>query len=318
VDDEIVTSISLMSDVGTQGVLHKVSLSVSHCSLTNPENIRLAGTLSITPSAQTSQTFTLTLYTSQNYERTVDLTIPARAKSVDFGWGAGLSITPGSKYKCRLQRHGGTEDEQELFSTTFTPTSNCTLSANSDLTYNFTLPAATNNIKVQGNLIPAYYQNGTGYNLGTQDAGWDCIYATKAVVTNAELPQITATTTYNASAPIDSSDINKKFDIQPLTDAYSRLYDTFKPVSFKYTEGTSGRTHVGLEAQAVKASLDTLGIDTKDFAAYCEWEEEDGTQTCGIRYTELVSMNIYEIQKLKKKVQELEDELRTLKTQQND
>ncbi len=47
-------------------------------------------------------------------------------------------------------------------------------------------------------------------------------------------------------------------------------------------------------------------ISSNDFAAYCEWKKSNGEMTCGIRYEELVSLCVYEIQKLKNKINQRE------------
>ena len=62
-------------------------------------------------------------------------------------------------------------------------------------------------------------------------------------------------------------------------------------------------------AQDVKDAVLAVGLTTKEFAGYCEWEKDDKTIGCGLRYSEFVAMNIYEIQKLKARVKELEEKL---------
>ena len=70
--------------------------------------------------------------------------------------------------------------------------------------------------------------------------------------------------------------------------------------------------HTGLIAQDVEQAVLDTGLTTHDFAALCYNVDADGNKSnYGIRYEELVSMCIYEIQKLKKQVEEL-------KTIQND
>ena len=71
-------------------------------------------------------------------------------------------------------------------------------------------------------------------------------------------------TIYLASSPSVTSDRNAKNDIEPLSDC-SQLISGLKPVSFKYNDGSSGRTHYGLIAQDVEELLATLGIDFGGF-----------------------------------------------------
>ena len=44
---------------------------------------------------------------------------------------------------------------------------------------------------------------------------------------------------------------------------------------------------------------------------FCEWKKEDGDVGCGLRYEEFISLCIDQIQKLKKRVDELETKLNT-------
>lgn len=131
----------------------------------------------------------------------------------------------------------------------------------------------------------------TGFNLGNNDYLWNTVYA--------------------RTSTISSSDRNVKNTIQPLTEAYTQIFDALKPVSYKFNVSNNNRTHMGLIAQDVKEAVESAGITTQDFAGYCEWEKEDGTTGCGLRYSEFIAMCINEIQKLKKRVNELE-------VQQND
>lgn len=112
---------------------------------------------------------------------------------------------------------------------------------------------------------------------------------------------------YTDTAITVTSDELKKNNIEKQADVYSRIFDRFNPVTFKYNHGTSDRIHMGLIAQDVESSVIAEGITTKDFAPLCYDVDESGNKiNYGIRYEELVSMCIYEIQKLKKRIAELE------------
>ena len=123
---------------------------------------------------------------------------------------------------------------------------------------------------------------------------------------------------YGQSGTINTSDRNDKFDVQPLADVYSIIFDSLIPVTFKYVENTSDRTHIGLVAQDVKDAVLAVGLTTKEFAGYCEWEKDDKSLGCGLRYSEFVAMNIYEIQKLKARVKELEEKLKITEETNNE
>ena len=113
------------------------------------------------------------------------------------------------------------------------------------------------------------------------------------------------------SATQSSSDARLKNSISELSDGLSALFDLIKPVTYKFNDGTSDRTHIGFIAQDIEQSLKTLGIDTKDFAALCIPKEEGAYMS--IRYTEFIPLNTWEIQKLKARVAELEKEIKELK-----
>ena len=114
-----------------------------------------------------------------------------------------------------------------------------------------------------------------------------------------------------------------KYDIEDLEDRYSILFDNLHPIRHKYNDGASGRYHTGFILDELKSAMDKANISTNELAAYCVSNEKTGEG--GIRYEELVSLCVYEIQKLKArtaeleaKVTTLEEKLAELETQQND
>lgn len=133
----------------------------------------------------------------------------------------------------------------------------------------------------------------TGLNLGSTSSQWENVHAKDV---------------YTHDGDVHTSDRNLKTNIVPLNDTHSALFDRLQPVSFSFVDGEHGRTHTGFIAQEVKRAVEDVGLTTQDFAAYCEWEKEDGATTCGLRYSEFIALCINEIQKLKRRVAELEEE----------
>lgn len=122
--------------------------------------------------------------------------------------------------------------------------------------------------------------------------------------------QFNGTVKDSSGGVISSSDANAKNSIQAQPEAYSEIFNRLNPVIYKYNNGSSDRYHTGLIAQEVEQAVIDSGMTMQDFAAVCFEADEDGTKkNYGIRYGELVSMCIYEIQRLKKRVSELEKEL---------
>lgn len=120
-------------------------------------------------------------------------------------------------------------------------------------------------------------------------------------------------TWYASDGKIVSSWRGAKNNIEELDDRYSMLFDELRPVRFKYNDGQSKRYHTGLILDELKTAMDKANVDTSELAAYCVSDESTGEG--GIRYGEFISLCIHEIQKLKKRVEELEEKLNT---QQND
>ena len=122
-----------------------------------------------------------------------------------------------------------------------------------------------------------------------------------------------AGTAYSSSGTsVDISDQNLKNTINPISDPYTQIFDSLKPVTYKYNEGTNERLHTGFIAQDVKNAIEESGLTTKDFAGYCEWKDGDDNLTCGLRYSEFIALCVDQIQKLKTQVKELEDKLNTI------
>lgn len=112
----------------------------------------------------------------------------------------------------------------------------------------------------------------------------------------------------SASSIAVSSDENLKNTIEDLTDKYTALFDELRPVRFKYNDGTSGRYHTGFVAQEVSEAVATAGLDSDEFAAYLTVKDDEDNLSCCLRYEEFIALCVNEIQKLKQRVKELENE----------
>lgn len=142
-----------------------------------------------------------------------------------------------------------------------------------------------------------------------------------AIYTNNASANLWGTWTLNSDT-IQTSWRGAKHDIEALPDEYSILFDNLQPVRYKYNDGQSDRYHTGFILDEMKNAMDIASVDASEFAAYCVANKETGEG--GIRYSELIALNVAETQKLKAhateletKVVELEAKLNEL-TQQND
>lgn len=144
-----------------------------------------------------------------------------------------------------------------------------------------------NGVVAGGNLYPSGHDF---FSLGTNSFKWTDVYATNGT--------------------IQTSDRQAKRDIVYDLSDYDDLYDELKPVTYKFADGH--RTHVGFIAQDIEQTLNDLRIDTEDFAGFVKSPREDG-YNYALRYTEFIAMNTAQIQKLKKRIKEQDEEIAALK-----
>lgn len=114
---------------------------------------------------------------------------------------------------------------------------------------------------------------------------------------------------YCQNDQISTSDLNYKKDISYGLDRYDELFDRLRPVTYKFIDGTSNRTHMGMIAQEIEELLGDLNISTTDFAAFVKshvQDEETGeySDRYALRYGEFIPLLIYEVQQIKSALKE--------------
>lgn len=121
------------------------------------------------------------------------------------------------------------------------------------------------------------------HDLGRSSSGyWDDVYATGGVTT--------------------SSDSSLKNNIADSTLGLNFI-DSLRPVSYKLNN--KSRTHYGLIAQEVKSVLDSLSINTNNFAGYVDPSVNEDEGPLALRYSEFISPIIKAIQELKEEIEKL-------------
>lgn len=146
---------------------------------------------------------------------------------------------------------------------------------------------------------------------------------------------------YSTSATISTSDRNKRDNIEELDSRYDDLFDRLQPVKYTYKnidDKIHDRIHTGFISQDVEIAMSDSGLSDKDFAAFCkdqkmdniikyneEGEEIENKSTpmydeegnpiyeYSLRYEEFIALNTWQIQKLKKEIQELKEIITELK-----
>lgn len=109
---------------------------------------------------------------------------------------------------------------------------------------------------------------------------------------------------YNSGGGVQFvSDRNRKNTILTLTVEKARDFILgLLPRTFKYNDGTSGRTHHGFIAQEVYDAM------SDDWGVYTEWEDAGG-KTCGIRYDEIMADLVAVVQDQERRIKVLEENL---------
>lgn len=172
--------------------------------------------------------------------------------------------------------------------------------------------------------VTGYSDYGTTYGVGVTYGNNACIATSGGAAISSRYAKVSANdSATNAGAGAVSlsasyieatveltiiSDKDVKHDISYDLDKYEDMYNALLPCSFIYDKGTSNRTHWGFVAQDFKRAIEDNGLTTQEAAAYVE-NEDTGNGKCGIRYGELVSMNVWQIQKLKARVEALEQKI---------
>lgn len=121
-----------------------------------------------------------------------------------------------------------------------------------------------------------------------------------------------------------TSDENLK-DLYHLSDSYDVFFDALAPKIYKYKKEGCHRFHVGFGARQVEQALLTAGLSTEDFAGILIDKDvtigadEAGTdadvhydELYSLRYEEFISLNTWQIQKLKQRVLQQEKMIQEL------
>ena len=127
--------------------------------------------------------------------------------------------------------------------------------------------------------------------------------------------KINSSVTFSATGSISSSDEKLKHDFGTL-EKYEEWYYDLEPCTFKYNNGNSGRTWIGLGARKTKQKLLEHGLSLKEFAGITIENKSPNSDDWrgvpdehGIRYEQFIMLNTHMIQKHKKEIDSLRDQL---------
>ena len=149
------------------------------------------------------------------------------------------------------------------------------------------------------------------HSCGTSEYKWTQVYATKSA--------------------INTSDKNKKHDINEVSEIYEKIFFATRPVTYMLNGGD--RVHIGAISQEIEQSMNDLGIAPEMFSAFCKdvkkttvknengecieapLLDEDGNvqYEYGLRYGEYIMLNTHMIQKAYERIESQQSEIDELK-----
>lgn len=122
-----------------------------------------------------------------------------------------------------------------------------------------------------------------GYSCGISSKRWSDVYAD-----NAE---------------IQTSDQNKKHDIEELPEKYLEMMDRIRPVRYRLNDGTSGRFHVGFIAQEVEQAMTDAKVGSLEFGGWVKDTDEEGNDIYMLRYSEFIAVLWAKIRQLESRLE---------------
>ena len=118
---------------------------------------------------------------------------------------------------------------------------------------------------------PYYHDDGTGYvNITLSSSQYYFKPGTTSLKVNSGGSSYRWANVYSKTSLNVSSDIKIKKDLTRIDDRYVELFDLVQPYSYKFIDGTSGRTHTGFISQHVESAAKEVGLDPLELAFFCK------------------------------------------------
>jgi hypothetical protein len=184
----------------------------------------------------------------------------------------------------------------------------------------------------------AYWKDNSIHNMLERNSdGLSCYLGWAGSSSYSTITQIRGRTCkyQNSSGTTTLSDRNLKINYDGYDTKYDIFFDNLRPTPFKYINGNSGRKHLGYITQEVEDALTTAGLSTVDFGGVNiipisnrETEYDNDGNTIDIEgssvnylldlgiheehdliYTEFISLNTWQIQKVKSRTATLEEKV---------
>lgn len=104
-----------------------------------------------------------------------------------------------------------------------------------------------------------------------------------------------------------TSDRKAKQNIKELEEAYNQFFDDLKPVSFEWKKSEDKKKHIGFIAQDIQDAEEKNNLDLD--MVY----QSEGSEYLSLDKKEIIALNTWQIQMLKKEIKELKEEIEKLK-----
>lgn len=263
-----------------------------------------------------------------NFDLVRPVTFRVKVKGVDKGlFGIGNeNITESKTITISPGEHSGSADLKKEFDVCddfyFTESSEtCTEVDTRNWTFKYTVKSS-DAIESIGSIMPIANTGKVAKNctLGGPDSQWHAVFAHDVHAASGHYYEDLAVNSEIST----TSDKKLKNNIEYDISKYDKIFDTLKPVSYKYNDSKSGRTHLGFIAQDIQESIKSAGLTDKDYSIVTiEGDGFDANQGVVIdeentiyrlRYSQLHALEVRQIQKLKKRVSDQEATIQTLET----
>lgn len=174
-----------------------------------------------------------------------------------------------------------------------------------------------------GGFCCARGHDGVGYTYGSKMYGSDYDYYFIATNKGVRMQSPSNGVTVTESGVFASeeitigSDRRIKNSISYDMDKYTDFFMQLKPSCYRLNKGTSGRLHIGFIAQDVERAIHASRITTKDFAGLVQSSgtndvHDEFDDQYYLRYTDFIALNTHMIQRLTRRIEELESKIQSM------
>lgn len=121
----------------------------------------------------------------------------------------------------------------------------------------------------------------------------------------------------NCISNADIADTRYNTSIEDIDSRYEVFYNNINPVRYKYGNEASQRYHIGFTAQQVAEALTEGELATEDFAGIVLKKQNTEQECWYLNRDEFIALNVWQIQKLKEQIADLETQVQLLREQLN-